>query len=174
MTHLILLLVLLVIAVIAVVVDIRRGRKRSLELSSNSHPEAEQGIASPAPPTEVKQAIVVDDSRAMRANIGRVLEREGYRVAEAGDGREALVRLAELSSSSPAVLAMVDWDLPEMSGLEFVRSVRSNTAYDAVRIVIMTPDTEIERVATLEDDGEYLMKPFTTEALLDKLRSASP
>jgi two-component system chemotaxis response regulator CheY len=120
----------------------------------------------------VKQALVVDDSKAMRTIIGRFLKGCGYDVAEAGDGREALQRLAELAGSSPPVsLVMVDWNMPEMNGLEFVQAARANADYREVKIVMVTTETEIERVCSALEAGadEYLMKPFNQEGLLDKL-----
>ena len=118
------------------------------------------------------QAIVVDDSRAMRTILGRFLRDAGYDVAEAGDGRAALTRLAELAGQ-PGVpsLALVDWNMPEMNGLEFVRAVRADAAYRDLRIVMVTSETEMERIVLALDAGadEYLMKPFTREAIFGKL-----
>ena len=119
----------------------------------------------------MKQALVVDDSRAMRTIIGRFLKEAGYLIAEAADGREALDRLAELRSSSPVSLVMVDWNMPEMNGLEFVQAARADASYRDVRIVMVTTETEIERVFSALEAGadEYLMKPFNQAALNDKL-----
>ena len=119
----------------------------------------------------MKQALVVDDSRAMRTIIGRFLKEAGYQIAEAADGREALDRLAELRPTSPVSLVMVDWNMPEMNGLEFVQAARADVAYRDVRIVMVTTETEIERVFSALEAGadEYLMKPFNQAALNDKL-----
>ena len=119
----------------------------------------------------MKQALVVDDSRAMRTIIGRLLKGCGYEVADAADGREALQRLAELAPVSPVSLVMVDWNMPEMNGLEFVQAARSNADYREVKIVMVTTETEIERVCSALEAGadEYLMKPFTQDGLMDKL-----
>jgi two-component system chemotaxis response regulator CheY len=119
----------------------------------------------------MKQALVVDDSRAMRTIIGRFLKEAGYQIAEAADGREALDRLAELRPTSPVSLVMVDWNMPEMNGLEFVQAARADASYRDVRIVMVTTETEIERVFSALEAGadEYLMKPFNQAALNDKL-----
>jgi two-component system chemotaxis response regulator CheY len=119
----------------------------------------------------MKQALVVDDSRAMRTIIGRFLKEAGYQIAEAADGREALDRLAELRSIAPVSLVMVDWNMPEMNGLEFVQAARADASYRDVRIVMVTTETEIERVFSALEAGadEYLMKPFNQAALNDKL-----
>ncbi len=119
----------------------------------------------------MRQAIVVDDSRAMRLLIGRLLKEVGYDVAEAGDGREALSRLGRLSATSPASLALVDWNMPEMNGIELVRAVRADPTFESLQIVMVTTETELANVAAALEAGadEYLMKPFTRDAMLGKL-----
>jgi two-component system chemotaxis response regulator CheY len=116
-------------------------------------------------------ALVIDDSRAMRAILSRQLRQLGFEVMEAGHGGEALERLRE----SPAlpVLALVDWNMPHMNGLEFVRAVRARPELDALRLVMVTTETELSRVRAALDAGanEYVMKPFTTDILLGKLAS---
>jgi two-component system chemotaxis response regulator CheY len=119
----------------------------------------------------VRQAIVVDDSRAIRLILGKLLREVGYEVAEAGDGREALGRIAELAVDRPVSLALVDWNMPEMNGIDLVRAVRANAAYNDLRIVMVTTETEMSHVAMALEAGadEYLMKPFTKDAMLGKL-----
>ncbi|MBI2406683.1 MAG: response regulator [Gemmatimonadetes bacterium] len=117
------------------------------------------------------QALIVDDSRAVRAMVGRIVRELGFTVMEAGNGVEALRRLAE---AGPVEVALVDWNMPEMSGVEFVSAARAIPAYAAMRIVMVTSESELERVTTALDAGanEYLMKPFDAEALRDKLMLA--
>jgi two-component system chemotaxis response regulator CheY len=114
------------------------------------------------------RALVIDDSRTVRAIIGKILRELGMDVAEAGDGREGLEQLRQL----PGVeLVLVDWNMPEMNGLEFIQAVRSERALDPVRILMVTTETEQEQVIRALDAGanEYLMKPFTREILVAKL-----
>ena len=121
------------------------------------------------------QAIVVDDSRAMRMLMGRLLKDIGFGVAEAGDGCEALVRLRERLADGhpegPVQLALVDWNMPEMSGIELVEAVRADPAFAALRIVMVTTETELSQVSRAIEAGadEYLMKPFTRDDVLGKL-----
>jgi two-component system, chemotaxis family, chemotaxis protein CheY len=121
------------------------------------------------------QAIVVDDSRAMRMLIGRLLKDIGFVVDEAGDGSEALDRLRERLASEhpngPVQLALVDWNMPEMSGIELVEAVRSDPAFCSLRIVMVTTETELSQVTRALDAGadEYLMKPFTRDDVVGKL-----
>ena len=87
---------------------------------------------------------------------------------EAGDGDQGLQRLREGALPD---LAVVDWNMPVMNGIEFVSAVRRLPALDALRVLMVTSETEVERVAGALHAGanEYLMKPFTAEALAEKL-----
>jgi two-component system chemotaxis response regulator CheY len=121
------------------------------------------------------QAIVVDDSRAMRMLMGRLLKDIGFEVAEAGDGNQALDRLRERLAADdpdgPVQLALVDWNMPEMSGIELVEAVRADPAFASLRIVMVTTETELSQVTRALDAGadEYLMKPFTRDDVVGKL-----
>jgi len=114
------------------------------------------------------RALVVDDSRAMRAILRDALSQAGCQVVEARHAKEALESLQDLG---PLELGLVDWNLPGMSGLELARELRSNREYDAMRLVMVTTELETEQVLLALQAGvdEYLMKPFTREMLLDKL-----
>lgn len=115
------------------------------------------------------QALVVDDSRVMRRLLHGILDGAGYTVREADGGPAALRLLAE--GPRPDVL-LVDWNMPEMTGIELVRAVRAEPAYAASRIVMVTTETSANRIGEALQAGadEYLMKPFVAEALLEKLR----
>jgi two-component system chemotaxis response regulator CheY len=117
----------------------------------------------------MSHALVIDDSRAMRAILGKQLRQLGYEVLEAGHGEEALERIAE--SPTQPVLALVDWNMPRMNGLEFVQAVRARPELAGLRLVMVTSETELAQVRAALDAGadEYLMKPFTPDALLAKL-----
>jgi two-component system, chemotaxis family, chemotaxis protein CheY len=113
-------------------------------------------------------ALVIDDSRAMRAMIARMVRELGYEVVEAADGREALQKLDEGLVPS---FALVDWNMPKMNGLEFVESVRSGARLEGVPLMMVTTEIESSQVMRALEAGanEYLMKPFTREALVEKL-----
>ena len=117
------------------------------------------------------QAMVVDDSRAMRMLMGRLLKDIGYEVAEAGDGSQALDSLRERLAANPVQLALVDWNMPEMSGIELVEAVRADPAFAGLRIVMVTTETELSQVMRALEAGadEYLMKPFTRDDVVGKL-----
>lgn len=115
------------------------------------------------------RALIIDDSKAMRTILGRMLRELGFEVVEAGNGREGLQRLQE---SGKIDLALVDWNMPEMNGLEFIRTVRAEQSYNGVLLMMVTTETEMENVARALAAGanEYVMKPFTQEVILEKLQ----
>jgi two-component system, chemotaxis family, chemotaxis protein CheY len=114
------------------------------------------------------RAMVIDDSRAMRKLLSRVLLGMGMEVREACDGRDALRQLAE--SAAPD-LALVDWNMPNMNGYDFVVAARQDPGLDAMRIVMVTTEIEMHRMhsALLAGANEYVMKPFTEDGLREKL-----
>jgi len=114
------------------------------------------------------RSLVIDDSRVARAVIGSILRELNHDVVEAANGREGLDRLAEFPDVE---LVLVDWNMPVMDGLEFIRAVRAQAAYDPVRIVMVTTETECDQMnrAMAAGANEYVMKPFTKEVLVAKL-----
>ena len=115
------------------------------------------------------RALVIDDSKAMRSILGRMLRGLGFEVIEAANGREALERLQGLRKFD---IALVDWNMPEMDGFEFVRAVRAEHMYDGVLLMMVPTETEMENVvrALAAGANEYVMKPFTQEVILEKLQ----
>jgi two-component system chemotaxis response regulator CheY len=118
----------------------------------------------------MSRAVVIDDSKAIRMILKKTLADLGYEVAQAGNGREAL----DLFQNDPGgfSLALVDWNMPEMSGLEFVKRLRSEPRFSSVVLMMVTTETQVEQMVAALDAGanEYVMKPFTREIIEDKLR----
>jgi two-component system chemotaxis response regulator CheY len=114
------------------------------------------------------RALVVDDSRAMRSIIRRHLDELGIAVDEAGSGAEALFVLNHIQT--PDVI-LLDWNMPEMNGLECLRRLRADSATENLPVMMVTTESEMAQVALALDAGanEYLMKPFDRQALLEKL-----
>lgn len=114
------------------------------------------------------RALVIDDSRAMRAIIGKIMKELGFEVTEAGHGREGLERLQQ--GEKPDI-ALVDWNMPEMNGLEFIQAVRGNHIYDDMRVMMVTTESEASAMINALEAGanEYVMKPFTKDVILEKL-----
>ena len=80
------------------------------------------------------RALVVDDSKAMRMIIGRSLKSLGFEVVEACHGRDALERLKD---SGQFDVALVDWNMPEMNGYEFICAVRADAAYSDLKLMMV-------------------------------------
>lgn len=118
--------------------------------------------------SEGLRALVVDDSHAMRVMLGRMLEESGYEVLEAKDGREALECMKR--DRKPSIV-LVDWNMPQMNGLEFVRAVRKELGDRNCLLMMVTTESETSQMvrALAAGANEYLMKPFTKDALLEKL-----
>ena len=114
------------------------------------------------------RALVIDDSRAMRSILGQILKGMGFEVADAVHGRDGLEKLKQLGA--PDVM-LVDWNMPEMNGYDFLRTVRADPAYNESRIMMVTTETEMERMIEALSAGanEYVMKPFTKEVIREKL-----
>lgn len=118
----------------------------------------------------MEHAMVVDDSRAVRKLLARTLEGLGYLVTQAEHGKIALELLR--SQNEPVSLILTDWNMPEMNGFEFLTEIRKQTDFDAVPVIMITTETEMEHIAMALEAGanEYVMKPFTTQMLTDKIR----
>ena len=115
------------------------------------------------------RALVVDDSRAIRSIIGKTVKELGFELFEAGHGREALARLAEVGKVD---LILVDWNMPEMDGFDFLVAARQNPAWKDTVIMMVTTETEMSQMQRALDAGanEYVMKPFTKDVLREKLQ----
>jgi two-component system, chemotaxis family, chemotaxis protein CheY len=114
------------------------------------------------------RALVIDDSRAMRRIVSGTLEGFGYETRHAGHGQEALDVLHE---GWVPELCTIDWNMPVMDGLQFVSAVRSNPAWRAVTLMMVTSEGEHGQIVRALAAGahEYVIKPFTADALRDKL-----
>lgn len=114
------------------------------------------------------RAIIVDDSRAMRGLLARILKEIGFEVSEAAHGAEAL---SILRSGARIDLALVDCNMPEMDGFELVRNVRADRAFDSLRVLMVTTECEIDKVEIALQAGvdDYIMKPFTKEVITEKV-----
>lgn len=114
------------------------------------------------------RALIVDDSRATRRVIGEIMRELGYEVTEAGNGREGLERLALLGQPD---VVLIDWNMPEMNGLEFIKAIRSDKTNRDIPLIMVTTETEMERMALAFMAGvnEYIMKPFDRSMIEEKL-----
>lgn len=115
------------------------------------------------------KVLVVDDSKAMRRIIKQSLRDLGFDSDEAENGLLALEALEANPTAYDMIL--VDWNMPEMNGYEFLCEVRKRDEFAELNILMVTTENEVEQMLKALDAGanEYLMKPFTKDALLDKL-----
>lgn len=114
-------------------------------------------------------ALIIDDSKAMRKVLARTMTTMGFTVDEASDGEEAIALLEQSRDTS---IVLIDWNLPEMSGLDFVKAVRACEQYEAVRLMMVTSDSDEDRMVNAFAAGvdEYVIKPFTEEAIRERVR----
>ena len=113
-------------------------------------------------------ALIIDDSRAVRAFIRPILHDLGFQTLDAANGQEAL----DLVAQYPDIrIILVDWNMPVMDGLQFIRAVRADHNHDDIKIVMVTTETESEQMnrAITAGANEYVMKPFTRDVLVAKL-----
>lgn len=111
--------------------------------------------------------LVIDDSVVIRKVSRRILEDLGYEVVEAGDGLEGL---AWCSAVMPDVV-LVDWRMPEMDGLQFVRRLRAEPGGQDPKVIFSSSETALAQVRAALEAGadEYLMKPFDGDLVAAKL-----
>jgi two-component system chemotaxis response regulator CheY len=116
------------------------------------------------------KVLVVDDSRAMRMILKQILREIGFEdVAEAGHGRDAL---AHLDRHPDTALVLIDWNMPEMNGLELLTALQGDSRFASMRRMMVTTESEMPQIVKAIEAGasEYVMKPFTREAIKEKLR----
>jgi two-component system phosphate regulon response regulator PhoB len=125
-------------------------------------PETAQGAARPT-------ILVVEDEAPLLTLLRYNLERQGFRVEEAGDGEEALLRVAEARPD----LVLLDWMLPALSGLEVCRQLRRRPATRDLPIIMVTARSENQDAIRALDTGadDYISKPFGMDALLARIRA---
>ena len=116
---------------------------------------------------EALTCLVVDDSRVVRKVARRMLERHGAVVREAADGQEALFACRE---ELPR-LVLLDWNMPVMDGLEFLKAARAEFGGGEPVVVLCTTENDFERILMALGAGaqEYIMKPFDDAILAGKL-----
>ena len=111
--------------------------------------------------------LVVDDSRVVRKVARRILEANGYGVEEAEDGAKAL-QACRLEMPD---FVLLDWNMPVMDGITFLRNLRREFGPDDPRVVFCTTENDMAHIEAAIEAGaqEYIMKPFDEEILIGKL-----
>lgn len=118
----------------------------------------------------VKHILVVEDERAIREMIGFALRRDGYEFSEAGSVAQA----EEMISERLPDLVLVDWMLPGVSGVDFVKHLRDDERIANIPIIMLTARTEEEdRIQGLDAGADdYICKPFSPRELMARIRAA--
>ena len=117
----------------------------------------------------MKTCLVVDDSKVIRKVARHILEALHFNVEEAGDGREALDRCQ--AGDVPDVI-LLDWNMPVMSGMEFLRSLGASEMPNRPKVVFCTTENDVAHIARALHAGanEYIMKPFDKDIVTAKFQ----
>ena len=116
----------------------------------------------------MKKCLIVDDSRVIRKVSRHIVETLGLTVDEAEHGQEALNRC---SGSMPDVI-LLDWNMPVMSGIEFLHLLRSRPGGDRPKVIFCTTENDVAHIARALHAGanEYIMKPFDKDIVTAKFQ----
>jgi len=116
--------------------------------------------------------LIVDDSKAMRNFLQHIAGELSFQTEEAEDGREGLKKILNNDPLDPFAVALVDWEMPNMNGLELVRTVRHNRDFNSLKLMMVTIQNSAEHVTAALAAGadDFLMKPVTKELLAEKLQ----
>ena len=116
---------------------------------------------------DARTCLIVDDSRIIRKVARRIVEGLGFDVDEAADGAEALSYCASVMPD----IVLLDWNMPVMDGLTFLRRLREQPGGDRPKVLFCTIETDPLRIAEALSAGadDYVMKPFDGEILSSKL-----
>ena len=118
----------------------------------------------------MRTCLVVDDSRVIRKVARRIIEDMGFEVAEAGDGLEAL---AWCRASMPDAI-LLDWNMPAMNGIDFLRQLRREKGGEGPAVVFCTVENDLDHIREALSCGaaEYIMKPFDSDIVQSKFAQA--
>jgi two-component system chemotaxis response regulator CheY len=112
--------------------------------------------------------LVVDDSSTMRRIIINTLNKLGHQdIIEAGNGREGVDRLA----AATVDVIITDWNMPEMSGIEFIRTIRAQDKYAKIPVLMVTTNAAKDDIVEALRAGvtNYVVKPFTPDVMKEKI-----
>lgn len=131
-------------------------------------PSPVMAIPPTAAPPRVRRCLLVDDSRVIRKVAHRIIAELGYQVTEAENGEEALARCRAAMPD----LILLDWEMPVMSGVEFVAALRRIDGGVIPKVVFCTSRGETDNIYQGIGAGadEYVTKPFDQRTLLAKLQ----
>jgi len=114
------------------------------------------------------KVLVVDDSAIMRKVITQILEMLGHDSVPASNGLDAFERLKE---HEDVRLILLDWNMPEMNGIEFLRAIKDRPGLSEIPVIMLTTESERRKMIEAIEAGakHYLTKPFQPETLATKI-----
>ncbi|WP_200958733.1 response regulator [Nocardioides sp. Root190] len=112
--------------------------------------------------------MIIDDSRAMRSILRRIVSGLDFETSEAEHGQDAL---DQMNAGVVPDICLVDWNMPVMDGYTFITRVRDNPDWRDVTLMMVTTESEQRNIVRALAAGahEYVIKPFTPDAIVDKL-----
>jgi len=124
---------------------------------------------------ETKKVIVVDDSSVMRQIIKNNLKQLGFEqsnLLDAEDGEQALKKINE----DDVDLVISDWNMPRMTGIEFLKAVRADGALKELPFLMVTSEADKEKIMEAVQAGvnQYIVKPFNATQLEEKIKEIFP
>ena len=116
--------------------------------------------------TSSKTCLIVDDSKVIRMVARKILQELEFKTEEAADGKEAL----DACKNSMPDVVLLDWNMPVMSGIDFLRELRVIPGGDEPVVIFCTTENDIEHIQEAIEAGanEYIMKPFDSEIIQTK------
>lgn len=119
--------------------------------------------------------LVADDMPTIRELVKSQLKAMGYKnIVEASDGEQALTAVTKAAdANAPIQLVISDWNMPNLTGLEFLKQIRANARFAKLPFILLTSETERDQVteAILAGVNQYIVKPFSPKSFEDKLKA---
>ncbi len=114
----------------------------------------------------MKRCLIVDDSKIVRKVSRKIIEPMGYEIFEAEDGQQALY----ISKREPISVVMLDWNMPVMNGLEYLKALRALPDIEQPMVVFCTTENDMAKIIEAMTAGanEYVMKPFDDDIIRSK------
>jgi two-component system, chemotaxis family, chemotaxis protein CheY len=114
----------------------------------------------------MKSCLIVDDSAVIRKIARKILEELSFDISEAVDGRQAL---EQCNAEMPNAI-LLDWNMPVMDGIEFLRALRQTAGGDAPVVIFCTTENDVSHIREAIEAGanEYIMKPFDGDIIQSK------
>ncbi len=116
--------------------------------------------------TSSKTCLIVDDSKVIRMVARKILQELEFKTEEAADGKEAM----DACKNSMPDVVLLDWNMPVMSGIEFLRELRGMKGGEVPVVIFCTTENDIEHIQEAIEAGanEYIMKPFDSDIIQTK------